>query len=106
MLMMKTVALCLLLITPSMLFAQKKEIAELQRDVLLLQDSVRILQRTVDEKLENLIVLSQKNLDNASSQNTAVTVMDSTLKERVREIQGTVGTPLANLNSKVDQLSN
>lgn len=104
--MMKTVALCLLLITPSMLFAQKKEIAELQRDVLLLQDSVRILQRTVDEKLENLIVLSQKNLDNASSQNTAVTVMDSTLKERVREIQGTVGTPLANLNSKVDQLSN
>lgn len=104
--MMKTVALCFLLIAPSMLFGQRKEIAELQRDVLLLQDSVRILQRTLDEKLENLIVLSQKNLDNASSQNTAVTVMDSTLKERVREIQGTVGTPLANLNSKVDQLSN
>lgn len=103
---MKIVAYCFLLITPSILFAQKKEIAELQRDILLLQDSVRVLQRTLDEKMENLIVLSQKNLDNASSQNTAVTVMDSTLKERIREIQGSVGTPLANLNSKVDQLSN
>ncbi|MCZ2156836.1 MAG: outer membrane protein assembly factor BamD [Bryobacterales bacterium] len=103
---MKIVAYCFLLIAPSILFAQKKEIAELQRDILLLQDSVRVLQRTLDEKMENLIVLSQKNLDNASSQNTAVTVMDSTLKERIREIQGSVGTPLANLNSKVDQLSN
>jgi TolA-binding protein len=103
---MKTVVLCFLLIAPSLLFGQKKEIAELQRDVLMLQDSVRVLQRTLDEKLENLIVLSQKNLDNANSQNTAVTMMDSTLKERVRDIQNTVGTPLANLNSKVDQLSN
>lgn len=103
---MKIVAYCFLLITPSILFAQKKEIAELQRDILLLQDSVRVLQRTLDEKLESVIVLSQKNLDNASSQNTAVTVMDSALKERIREIQGSIGTPLANLNSKVDQLSN
>lgn len=103
---MKLVVLCFLLITPTFLFAQKKEVAELQRDVLLLQDSVRVLQRTVDEKLENLIVLTQKNLDNASSQNTAVTMMDSTLKERVREMQGTVGAPIASLNSKVDQLSN
>ncbi|MCC7339869.1 MAG: outer membrane protein assembly factor BamD [Bryobacterales bacterium] len=103
---MKTVLVCLLLISPSMLFAQKREIAELQRDILLLQDSVRVLQRTFDEKLENLTVLAQKSLDNASSQNTAVTMMDSTLKERVREMQGSMGTPLANLNSKVDQLSN
>lgn len=103
---MKTVALFLLLLAPSTLFAQKREIAELQRDILLLQDSVRVLQRTFDEKLESLTVLAQKNLDNASSQNTAVTMMDSTLKERVREMQGTMGTPLANLNSKVDQLSN
>lgn len=103
---MKTIALCFLLITPSMLFAQKREIAELQRDVLLLQDSVRVLQRTVDEKLESLIVLSQKNLDNASTQNTAVTMMDTTLKERVREMQSTMGAPIANLNSKVDQLTN
>lgn len=103
---MKTVVVCLLLITPSMLFAQKREIAELQRDILLLQDSVRVLQRTFDEKLENLTVLTQKSLDNASSQNTAVTMMDSTLKERVREMQGSMGAPLANLNSKVDQLAN
>ncbi|MCC6264240.1 MAG: outer membrane protein assembly factor BamD [Bryobacterales bacterium] len=103
---MKTILVCLLLISPSTLFAQKREIAELQRDILLLQDSVRVLQRTFDEKLENLTVLAQKNLDNASSQNTAVTMMDSTLKERVREMQGSMGTPLANLNSKVDQLSN
>ncbi|MCL4783062.1 MAG: outer membrane protein assembly factor BamD [Bryobacterales bacterium] len=103
---MKTVVLFLLLIAPSTLFAQKREIAELQRDILLLQDSVRVLQRTFDEKLESLMVLAQKNLDNASSQNTAVTMMDSTLKERVREMQGTMGTPLANLNSKVDQLAN
>ncbi|MDZ7636816.1 MAG: outer membrane protein assembly factor BamD [Bryobacterales bacterium] len=103
---MKTAIVCFLLISPSFLFAQKKEVAELQRDVLLLQDSVRILQRTVEEKMESLIVLSQKNLDNANSQNTAVTMMDSTLKERVREMQSTMGAPIANLNSKVDQLSN
>ncbi len=104
--MMKTILVCLLLVSPSLVFGQRKEIAELQRDVLLLQDSMRVLQRTMDEKLESLIGLTQKNLDSASSQNTAVTLMDSTLQERVKEMQRTVGTPVANLNSKVDQLSN
>ncbi|MCU0229663.1 MAG: outer membrane protein assembly factor BamD [Bryobacterales bacterium] len=104
--MMKFFLVCLLLITPTLGMAQRKEIAELQRDVLLLQDSMRVLQRTLDEKMETLIGLSQKNLDNASSQNTAVTMMDATLQERVKEMQRTMGTPVANLNTKVDQLSN
>lgn len=104
--MMKPFLVCLLLLSPALLFGQRKEIAELQRDVLLLQDSVRVLQRTFDEKLDNLIAISQKNLDQANSQNTAVTVMDSTLQERVKEMQRTMGTPIANLNNKVDQLSN
>lgn len=103
---MKPVLVCLLLLSPTLLFAQRKEIAELQRDVMLLQDSVRVLQRTLDEKLDNLVALSQKSLDNSNSQSTAVTMMDSTIQERVREMQRTMGTPLANLNNKVDQLSN
>lgn len=102
---MKPVLVCLLLLSPSLLFAQRKEIAELQRDVLLLQDSVRVLQRTLDEKMDNLLAVSQKSLDNSNSQNTAVTMMDSTIQERVREMQRTMGTPLASLNNKVDQLS-
>lgn len=104
--MMKPLLVCLLLLSSSLAFGQRKEIAELQRDVLLLQDSVRVLQRSFDEKLDNLIAISQKSLDQANSQNTAVTVMDSTLQERVREMQRTMGTPIANLNNKVDQLSN
>lgn len=102
--MMKPILVCLLLLSPGLLFAQRKEIAELQRDVLLLQDSIRVLQRSLDEKLDNLVAISQKNLDTSNSQNTAVTVMDTTLQERVREMQRTMGTPLANLNNKVDQL--
>ncbi len=104
--MMKRILVCLLLLLPALSFGQRKEIAELQRDVLLLQDSVRVMQRSLDEKMETLLALTQKSLDNSTSQNTAVTVMDSTLQERVREMQRTMGTPVANLNSKVDQLSN
>ncbi|MCW5963015.1 MAG: outer membrane protein assembly factor BamD [Bryobacterales bacterium] len=104
--MMKSILVCLLLLSPALMFGQRKEVAELQRDVMLLQDSVRVLQRTLDEKMETLLSLTQKSLDNSSSQNTAVTMMDSTLQERVREMQRTMGTPVANLNNKVDQLAN
>lgn len=91
--MMKPILVCLLLLSPAFLFGQRKEVAELQRDVMLLQDSVRVLQRTLDEKMESLISLTQKSLDNSNSQNTAVTMMDSTLQERVREMQRTMARP-------------
>lgn len=45
-------------------FGASREMVQLQRDVSLLQDDVRSLQRTVDEKLATLNTLIQQTLDN------------------------------------------
>lgn len=91
---------CLLAAAPA------KEIVELQRDVALIQDQVRSLQRSLDEKLSALTVLTQQALDAANKANTAVAVLDSGVRERLREQEKNVVAPVAGVGAKVDQMGN
>ena len=86
-------------------FAQKKEIVELQRDIALLQDQVRTLQRSQDEKIATLTVLLQQAIDAANKSNTAVAVLQATLNDRFGEQTKQVGTNVANVSGKVDQMA-
>ncbi len=95
------VCLLAVLAVPFTCSAVSKEIVELQRDVSLLQDQVRTLQRSVDE----LRVLVQQNLDQSNKVNTAIAVLDSSLRDRLGEQNKTVAAPIAGLGSKVDQMS-
>jgi len=90
-----------ILLVPLACSAASKEIVELQRDVALLQDQVRTLQRSVDE----LRVLVQQNLDQSNKVNTAVAVLDASLRDRLKEQDKVVVAPIAALGSKVEQMS-
>ncbi|MCC7234324.1 MAG: tetratricopeptide repeat protein [Bryobacterales bacterium] len=92
-------------LAPMLAFAQKKEVQEMQRDVLLMQDQIRTLQRTVDEKMAALTVLVQQTLDSATKANTAVALLERQMDERLKGQEKSVAAPVAGLGAKVDSLS-
>jgi len=92
-------------LAPLVAFAQKKEVLEVQRDVLLMQDQVRTLQRTVDEKMAALLVLVQQSLDAANKANTAVALMERQLDDRLKGQEKSVAAPVAGVSAKVDTLA-
>lgn len=99
---MKRTALFLtvLLASPALAPAANKEMIELQRDVAQLQDQVRDLQRSFDERFAALQVLVQQTLDNAQRSNVA-------LENAGRAQQGLadrLAAPIAGLGSKVDSM--
>ena len=98
-------ALGLFLCAPFLSFGQKKEYVELQRDIALLQDQVRTLQRSVDEKNAQVTILLQQALDSINKANTSIALLENNVRERLREQEKTVAQPVANVGAKVDQLT-
>ena len=96
---------CAALALPGALSAQKKEIVELQRDIALLQDQVRTMQRSMDEKLAAVQVLLQQTLDTANKTNTSVAVLESGFRDRMRDFEKQLGAPTVALGSKVDTMA-
>jgi tol-pal system protein YbgF len=92
--------LAVILLCPALAPAASKEIIELQRDVAQLQDQVRDLQRSFDERFTALQILVQQTLDASNRSNSA-------LDAQARNQQGLaerMASPIAGLNSKVDSL--
>ncbi len=86
-------------------FAASKEMIELQRDVAQLQDQMRTLQRTLDERVGNLQAMSQQSNDTALRIDKGLALMQDHFNEALRQQQATVGAPMANLGNKLDQMS-
>ncbi|MSV27994.1 MAG: outer membrane protein assembly factor BamD [Bryobacterales bacterium] len=99
------IALPALTLLPLLMAAPSKEIVELQRDVALIQDQLRTLQRAFDEKLAALTVLTQQSLDAANKANTGVAVLDGGVRDRLREHEKIVVAPVAGVGAKVDQMA-
>ena len=95
-----------LIASPTLAFAASKEILELQRDLSQLQQQVRDLQRSQDEKFAALQVLVQQAVDNASKANTAVAVIQSGFQQNIRDTESKVVAPVVGLSSRMDQVSN
>jgi len=94
-----------LLLAPSLSFAASKEIQELQRDVAQLQDMVRSLQQSQNEKLAALTVMVQQALDASNKANTSVAVLDSSIRQTLRDQEKNVVAPVAGVGAKVDQMT-
>lgn len=94
-----------LLICPSLTFAASKEMVELSRDVALLQEQVRTLQRAQDEKLSAIQVLVQQALDAANKANTSVALLQNNLQQNSKEQQSKVVTTVTDLSSKMDTVT-
>jgi len=95
-----------LIASPTLAFAASKEILELQRDLTQLQQQVRDLQRSQDEKFAALQVLVQQAVDNSSKANTAVAVIQSGLQQSMRDLESKVVPSVVGLSSRMDQVSN
>lgn len=103
---MRTIALFVLLTLAAFpAFGQKKEIMEMQRDISLLQNEVRSMKSSMDEKFAGLNVLVQQTLDNANKSNTSLAVLDKTLGDKLKDQQTALNGPVAGVNTKVDQMA-
>jgi tol-pal system protein YbgF len=100
-----TLVIALAVALPLSIFAQKKEVVELQRDVALLQDQVRNMQRTLDEKTTALMLLAQQSLESSNRTNTALALLQTTTSEKLGEQSKAVGGTVAGIGTKVDQMS-
>jgi TolA-binding protein len=79
-------------------FAASKEIVELQRDVAILQDQVRTVQRTLDEKLGQLTLLMQQTQDSSNKANANIqTALSDTITQQIQ--------PVTRIGGKVDGLT-
>jgi tol-pal system protein YbgF len=94
------------LLIPSFAFGANKDIVELQRDLATLQDQVRTLQSSTDQKLAAITVLLQQTLDAANGANRAVAVADARMNDKLEKQSVTVGQPVAVISAKVDQMGN
>lgn len=86
-------------------FGASKEIMELQRDVALLQDQVRNLQSTLDQKVAAIQALTQQTLDSVNRTNTAVAIMQNGFNDAMKQQQQSLNGPVANVGQKLDQMS-
>jgi TolA-binding protein len=86
-------------------FGASKEIMELQRDVAMLQDQVRNLQSTLDQKVAAIQTLTQQTLDSANRTNTAVAVMENRFNDTMKQQEQRLDGPVANVGQKLDQMS-
>jgi tol-pal system protein YbgF len=102
---MKYAIIPAILLTCLPVAAQKREIVELQRDVAAMQEQIRTLQRTLDEKLGAMGVQVQQTFDSVNKINTAVAVLESGLRDRVQQELKGVSGPVMGLNTRLDSIT-
>jgi TolA-binding protein len=95
---------CLTLALAPGLFAQKREdILSIQRDVAQLQDQIKQLQTSQDQKMASLESLIKQALEQSNQASTSMTALQRTLTDRLNDQQTKVAAPIAVLGAKVDQ---
>lgn len=83
-------------------FGQKKEdILAIQRDLAILQDQTKML----DTKVSKIQVLMEQTLDGINKTNTSVAVLESAVRDKFQQQEKVVGSTVAGVGSKVDQMS-
>jgi len=103
--MRASLTICAFLAAGPLAFGASKEIVELQRDVALLQDQVRALQQSLDQRVGSLQALVQQTLDASNRTSTAVAVMQDRFNDALKQQQQSVAGPVANVGNKLDQMS-
>jgi TolA-binding protein len=81
--------------------AASKEIVELQRDVALLQEQVRNLQSSQDQKIASLQTMMQQTLDTVNRLNTSLALLGNNIETNANKTTPAV----AGLNGRLDQVT-
>jgi TolA-binding protein len=90
-----------LLAAPGVWAQKKNEMAELGRDLALLQEEVRTLKESQDQRLTGIEATLKTMLDQLNATSRAVAVLDSGLKDRMER---SVVVPVSGVGAKVDGL--
>ena len=100
----RSLLVCLLLAVPILAPAASKEIQELQRDVALLQQQIKDLQRSQDEKLAAILEAARSSVDAANRANTSVAVITSTIEKNLRDLTDKVVTPVVGFSTRLNEM--
>jgi tol-pal system protein YbgF len=100
----RSLLVCLLLAVPVLAPAASKEIQELQRDVALLQQQIKDLQRSQDEKLAAILEAARSSVEAANRANTSVAVITSDIEKNLREQTDKVATPVVGLSTRLNEM--
>src|ERR1035437_6213568 len=100
----RSVLVCLLLAVPVLAPAASKEIQELQRDVALLQQQIKDLQRSQDEKFAAVIELARQSIEAANRASTGVAVITSTVEKNLRDQTAQIATPVQGLSTRLNEM--
>ena len=95
----------ILIASPAVAFGADKATLELQRDVATLQEAVKQLQRSQDEKFGALLELVRQWVGNSNEASKTVAVMQSGLQQTLQNTQDKVVAPVAGLSTRMDQMS-
>lgn len=106
--MMKKLCLVVLgtLLVAVQAFPASREQQEMQRDIAQIQDQVRALQSSFDQKLAALQTLVEQALEAGNKANTGVSVLGSSVTQTIEREMSNRLTPVVGVASKVDNLSN
>src|SRR6266700_5720435 len=89
-----------MVLLPGSSFAASKEQMEMQRDIAQLQDQVRSLQSSFDQKMATIQTLLQQTVDAANKANTNVSVLSSTVNQTLERELSSKMAPIAGLAAK------
>jgi tol-pal system protein YbgF len=100
----RSLLVCLLLAVPALAPGASKEIQELQRDVALLQQQIKDLQRSQDEKFAAVTELARQSIEAANRAGTVVAVIQSNLDKNLRDQTDKVATPVVVLSTRLNEM--
>jgi tol-pal system protein YbgF len=100
----RSLLVCLLLAVPVLAPAANKEIEALQRDIALLQQQIKDLQKSQDEKFAGLLEATRTAADAANRANTSVAVITSSIEKNLRDQTDKVATPVVGLSTRLNEM--
>ncbi len=95
---------CLLLAVPMLAPAASKEMQELQRDVAQLQQQIKDLQRSQDEKFAAVTELARQSIEAANRASTGVAVITSNIERNLRDQTEKIGNPVVVLSTHLNEM--
>jgi TolA-binding protein len=91
----------LIFLTAPFAWCFNKQTDEMQRDIALLQEQLRSVQRTLDEKLAQLALLVQQTQDSTNKTNSSLATVQSSVSDTLAQQVA----PLSKVGPKVDEMS-
>jgi TolA-binding protein len=104
--MLRRICAWILIVSPALAFGADKSIMDLQRDIASLQEMVRGLQTSQNEKLAALTELVRQAVGNSNDASKTGFALQSSLQQSLQGMQDKVVAPVAGLNTRMDQMSN